>query len=617
MSVTGYDFCGWATKNDLKCADGRVIRHGAFTANDGKRVPLVWNHQHNSPSCVLGHAILENRDDGVFAYGFFNDTQQGQDAKDYVKHGDVEALSIWANNLQQDGSDVLHGVIREVSLVLSGANPGAFIESVVHSNEPIDEFEEEGIIYTNEGLILEHNEPITTEEVVEESSEEIKHSDEKKDSKEETKVADSKEETVQDIVDTMNDKQKEALYAIVGAVAGKADNSDENDDEDDDEEEKEMAVKHNIFENETAEQGNFLSHSDMEAIFADAKRCGSLREAFENYTDGGELAHSIDTTGMDVATGTQTYGFNDPDMLFPEYKTFSNRPEFISRRMDWVSVVMNGVHKSPFSRVKSVYANITEDEARARGYIKGHQKVTEVFTTLKRTTDPQTIYKYQKMDRDDVIDITDFDVVQWIKGEMRIMLDEEIARAILIGDGRATDSEYHIKEEHIRPIANDVPLFNIRFAVNVPAGAGDSVVANQFMDDCIRARKNYKGSGNPVMFTTEDMVTNMLLLKDDIGHRLYKSMDELATALRVSRIVTVEPMEGHQIEVASEDKDLLAVIVNLTDYNVGNDKGGSVSMFDDFDIEYNKYQYLIETRLSGALIKPFSAITLYKNEAES
>ncbi|MBP5598375.1 MAG: HK97 family phage prohead protease [Pseudobutyrivibrio sp.] len=619
MSVTGYDFCGWATKNDLRCADGRVIRHGAFTANDGKRVPLVWNHQHNSPSCVLGHAILENRDDGVFAYGFFNDTQQGQDAKNYVKHGDVEALSIWANNLQQAGSDVLHGVIREVSLVLSGANPGAFIESVVHSNEPIDEYEDEGIIYTNESLIIEHSEPITTEEVVEEeTSEEIMHSDEKKEEpKEETKVAEStKEQSVQDVIDTMNEEQQTAMYALIGAAveqakAGKLETN--NDDDDDDEEEEEM--KHNIFENEYAEQGNFLSHSDMSAIFSDAKRCGSLREAFENYTDGGELAHSIDTTGMDVATGTQTYGFNDPDMLFPEYKAFKTQPEWISRRMDWVSVVMNGVHRSPFSRVKSVYANITEDEARAKGYIKGNQKVSEVFSTLKRTTDPQTIYKLQKMDRDDIIDITDFDVVAWIKAEMRVMLDEEIARAILIGDGRLPDSDDKIQENHVRAICNDVPLFNIRYGVEVDHGASEAAVANQFIDDCLLAREQYRGSGNPVMFTTERMLNRMLLLKDDIGHRLYKTVEELTTALRVTRIVTVEPMTGHQITVSEEAKDLLAIIVNLNDYNVGADRGGAVSLFDDFDIDYNKYTYLIETRLSGALIKPFSAITMYKDEA--
>lgn len=611
MSVTGYDFCGWATKNDLKCADGRAIRHGAFTANDGKKVPLVWNHQHNSPGCVLGHAILENCDDGVRAYGFFNNTKQGQDAKEQVMHGDVDALSIWANNLQQVGSDVLHGVIREVSLVLSGANPGAFIESVAHSNEPIDEWEEEGIFYTDETITLEHAEPIVPV---------IEHSDE--DSEEDEDVA--KGRTVGEIYNEMTDEQKEAVQVMVGDAIEQTeakynedyeDDEDDEDDEDnvdDDEEEEEM--KHNMFEGKAAETNStFLSHADMSTIIDDAKKCGSLRDAFEAYTDGGELAHSIDTTGMDTATGHQTYGFNDPDMLFPEYKAFKSTPDWISRRMEWVDSVMNGVKRSPMSRVKSLYADITEDEARAKGYIKGNQKKTEVFTTLKRTTDPQTIYKLQKMDRDDIIDITDFDVVAWIKGEMRVMLDEEIARAILIGDGRQADSNDKIQENHVRPIATDVPLFNIKYAVRVAADASESDVASQFMDDCVRARKQYKGSGNPVMYTTEDMLTEMLLLKDDIGHKLYKSESELATALRVSKIVTVEPMEGHKIDIDGTDKDLLAVIVNLSDYNVGADKGGAVSLFDDFDLDFNKYTYLIETRISGALIKPFSAITVYKD----
>lgn len=606
MSVTGYDFCGWATKNDLKCADGRVIRHGAFTANDGKKVPLVWNHQHNSPDCVLGHAILENRDNGVFAYGFFNNTKQGQDAKEQVKHGDVEALSIWANNLQQAGSDVLHGVIREVSLVLSGANPGAFIESVAHSSDPIEEWEEEGIFYTDEGIIIEHSEPVATEENTEETSEEstdeLSHSDEG-----EKKMADSKDKTVQDVLDTMNEEQKTVMYALIGAAIEDAKKGEKTSDSEDEE------MKHNIFEGEAADNGNFLSHSDMETIFTTAKKTGSLRDAFEAYTDGGELAHSIDTTGMDVAVGEQTYGFNDPDMLFPDYRPLNGgAPEWISRRMEWVSVVMNGVKRAPFSRVKSVYANITEDAARAKGYIKGNQKVTEVFTTLKRTTDPQTIYKLQKMDRDDIIDITDFDVVAWIKAEMRVMLDEEIARAILIGDGRLADADDKIQENHVRPIATDVPLFNIQYAVNVAASATASDLAKKFIDDAIRSRKNYKGSGNPILFTTEDMLNEMLLLKDDIGHYLYDSVSQLATRLRVSRIVTVEPMEGHQVTISETDYDLLGIIVNLNDYNVGADKGGSINMFDDFDIDFNKYTYLIETRISGALIKPFSAITLYK-----
>ena len=376
-------------------------------------------------------------------------------------------------------------------------------------------------------------------------------------------------------------------------------------------------MKHNIFEGSTAGQANVISHSDMEALLADGKRCGSLREAVkEAMQEGGILAHSIDTTGMETATGTQIYGFNDPSMLFPEYRDVNGgAPEWISRNMDWVQVVMGGVGHTAFSRIKSTFADITEDEARAKGYIKGHEKKDEVFATLKRTTDPQTIYKKQKMDRDDVIDITDFDVIAWIKAEMRVMLNEEIARAILIGDGRALDSEDKIQENHIRPIAKDVPLFNIQYAVNVAAAATDADVANQFIDDAVRARKNYKGSGNPILFTTEDQITEMLLLKDNMGHRLYKTEQELATALRVSRIVTVEPMEGQQISVSGTNYNLLGVIVNLSDYKVGADKGGEINLFEDFDIDYNQQKYLIETRISGALVKPFSAITLYLKRA--
>ena len=618
MSVTGYDFCGWATKNNLKCADGRVIRHGAFVTNDGTKVPLVWNHQHNSSDSVLGHAILENRDDGVYAYGFFNNTKQGQDAKEQVRHGDVTAMSIWANNLQQAGSDVLHGVIREVSLVLSGANPGAFIESIAHSNEPMEDWEEEGIFYTGEEIVLEHSEPIVVEEKeenkeeAEESEDVIEHSDKKEGEKE---MADSNGKSVQDVIDSMSEEQKTVMYALIGAaIENSKGNSKSNENKENSEDEE---MKHNIFEGEAADKGNFLSHSDMSTIISTAKKSGSLRDAFEAYTDGAQLAHSIDTTGMDVAVGESTYGFNDPDMLFPEYRPLKGgAPEWISRRMEWVDVVLRGVSRSPFSRIKSVYANITEDEARAKGYIKGNEKKTQVFTTLKRTTDPQTVYKKQQMDRDDIIDITDFDVVAWIKSEMRVMLDEEIARAILIGDGRLDDDPDKIQEQHVRPIVNDVPLFNIKKAVEVSAGSSASDLAKQFIDDAIRARKDYKGSGNPVLFTTETLLTEMLLIKDDIGHYLYDSVSQLATRLRVSRIVTVEPMEGHTIEISEESKDLLGIIINLTDYNVGADKGGAVSLFDDFDIDFNQYKYLIETRISGALVKPFSAITLYKEVAE-
>lgn len=616
-----YDFCGWATKNDLKCADGLVIRHNAFKEDDGKQVPLVWNHDHTSPSVVLGHAILENRADGVFAYCYFNNTAAGQDAKETVMHGDVKSMSIWANNLAKMGNDVLHGVIREVSLVLAGANPGAFVESVLAHGETIDIDDTEGIIHTGEGIILAH------------SDDNIQTGKEKEDDKMDGENKDTKKEgggekTVQEIYSGMTDEQKGAVAALVAQAAkGNGGSKKELEHSDDDPEKKpkegedekeENEMKHNMFQGPQV-GGQVLSHSDMQQIFADAKRIGSLRDAVKENIESGVLAHSIDTTGMTNATGTQTYGFNDPSMLFPDYKSLNNPPEWLSRDMDWVKVVMSGVHHTPFSRIKSVYANITENEARAKGYIKGKQKKTEVFTTLKRTTDPQTIYKLQKMDRDDIIDITDFDVVAWIKAEMRVMLDEEIARAILIGDGRPADAEDKIQEQHVRPIATDVPLFNIVKKVTPTANATEEDVAKLTIKEAIRARKGYKGSGNPTFFTTEDVLTEMLLLEDQIGHRLYKTEAELATAMRVSRIVTVEVMEGQSVKVNNDPTDtklypLIGIIVNLGDYNVGADKGGAVDMFDDFDIDFNQYKYLIETRISGALVKPYSAITLIRGD---
>lgn len=617
-----YDFCGWATKNDLKCADGLVIRHNAFKEDDGKKVPLVWNHDHTSPSVVLGHAILENRADGVFAYCYFNNTAAGQDAKESVIHGDVTSMSIWANNLAKMGNDVLHGVIREVSLVLAGANPGAFVESVLAHGETIDIDDTEGIIHTGDGIILAHSDDnIQTGKEEEGKKMDGENKDTKKDG--------GSEKTVQEIYSGMTDEQKGAVAALVAQAAKgnggskkELEHSNDNDPEkkskedEDDKEENEM--KHNMFQGPQV-GGQVLSHSDMQQIFADAKRIGSLRDAVKENIESGVLAHSIDTTGMTTATGTQTYGFNDPSMLFPDYKTLNNPPEWLSRDMDWVKVVMSGVHHTPFSRIKSVYANITENEARAKGYIKGKQKKTEVFTTLKRTTDPQTIYKLQKMDRDDIIDITDFDVVAWIKAEMRVMLDEEIARAILIGDGRPADAEDKIQEQHVRPIATDVPLFNIVKKVTPTANATEEDVAKLTIKEAIRARKGYKGSGNPTFFTTEDVLTEMLLLEDQIGHRLYKTEAELATAMRVSRIVTVEVMEGQSVKVNNDPADtkqypLIGIIVNLGDYNVGADKGGAVDMFDDFDIDFNQYKYLIETRISGALVKPYSAITLIRGD---
>lgn len=571
-----FDFSGWATRNDLKCSDGRTIRKDAFKDNNGQKVPLVWNHQHNDPLNILGHALLENRQEGVYAYCTFNETEAGQNAKLLVEHGDVSALSIYANQLKQRGSDVIHGAIREVSLVLAGANPGAFIDSVICHGE---ESEEEAIIYTGEDISLFHAECDKKEETKEEKPVE----NEKKTAENEKKTTES-EETIGEVLDTLNEKQKTAVFAVIAKALENADNSD-----DDDEEEKEM--KHNVFDKDETTKENVLSHSDIESILSDAKRSGSLKESF--------LAH------------TATYGIDQIDTLFPEPKSMNTSPEFIKRDMDWVAGVINGVHHTPFSRIKSMFANITEDEARAKGYIKGNLKKEEVFTLLKRTTTPTTIYKKQKLDRDDILDITDFDVVAWIKGEMRMMLDEEIARAILVGDGRLTSDDDHIPEQNIRPVWKDDDLYTIKTKITVSTTATDDDKAKAMIKAAVKSRKNYKGSGNPVLYTTEDFLTNCLLLEDTQGYRLYKSEQDVATAMRVSKIVTVPVMEGlTRTDSESKTRTLMGIIVNLKDYNVGADKGGAVNMFDDFDIDYNQQKYLMETRCSGALIKPYSAIAL-------
>lgn len=592
-----YDFSGYATKNDLKCSDGRTIRKDAFKDNDGQTVPLVWQHGHNDPENVIGHALLENREDGVYCYGSFNDTSKAATAKALVEHGDITALSIYANKLKQQGGDVLHGIIREVSLVLAGANPGASIDFPIlaHSGE---ESNTEATIYTGEPIYLEHSD--YEEEYYDED--ELEHEDE---SEEETDM--DEEKTVQDVFDELTEEQQNVVYFMIGQALEDAGVSDEDYEEDDED------MKHNVFDTEEM-YGDVLTHADYEQIFDDAKRLGSLRDSVIMHMEDGVLAHSIptdDMIGPSSETAGQTYGFRDPDMLFPEYRTMNNPPEWIKRETGWVQKVMGGAHHTPFSRIKSVFADITEDEARAKGYMKGKLKKEEVFTLLKRATDPQTIYKKQKLDRDDVIDITDFDVVAWIRGEMRIMLDEEIARAILIGDGRSPASDDKIQELHVRPIATDAPLFSVQ--VNVAAGADDSKTAKNFIDAAIRGRKSYKGSGTPTLFTTADMHTEMLLLEDQIGHKLYKSDTELATALRVNEIVEVEVMEGQQVN----NKDLLGIIVNMADYNIGADKGGEINMFDDFDIDYNQMKYLIETRISGALTKPFSALVLTKGTTQT
>ena len=573
-----YDFSGWATRNDLKCADGRTIRRDAFKHNDGDVVPLVWNHQHDDPFNCLGQATLENKPEGVYAYCSFNNSESGKQARELVMHGDVKALSIYANHLSQNKrtGDVFHGDIKEVSLVLAGANPGALIEDIIqHSDD--DDGDEQAIIYAGGAFDLEIRHSDIPKEEPMNPDEKLIHADPEPEEENDT------EETIGDILSTLNEKQMNAVYAIVGQALEDGGATDDEYDEEGDTE-----VKHNIFDNDTADQSNILQHADMEAILADGKRYGSLRES--------ALAHGID--GIDT--------------LFPEPKNLNTPPDWITRKMDWVSKVMSGVHHTPFSRIKSMYADLTADEARAKGYIKGKLKKEQVFTLLKRTTTPTTIYKKQKLDRDDVIDITDFDVVAWLKTEMRFMLDEEIARAILVGDGRDGSSDDKINEMNIRPIWTDSDLYTIKATVTKKAGATEDDMAKAFIRTAIKSRKDYRGSGEPVLFTTEDMITNCLLLEDTTGRVIYDSIDKLRTVLRVREIVTVPIMEGLTRTDADDSKvhSLMGIIVNLNDYNVGADKGGAVNMFDDFDIDYNAQKYLIETRCSGAMIKPYAAIAI-------
>lgn len=601
VSKDNYDFAGWVTKNNLRCADGVTILQGAFSSQDGQIVPLVYQHNHKTIDGVLGHTLLENRPEGVYGYSLFNDTPSGQHAKEIVKHGDVTSMSIFADNISKAGSGVTHGVIREVSLVLAGANPGAMVESVMMHGVSIGDEEDEAYIYTGEDFVIAH----------------AADPEEGKEDKKAVADQNSGGKTVKEVFDTLNEEQKKAVAIIVGqAIQDAKSGSSGGDDE---EEKGDNKVKHNVFENSETGAPEFLSHSQEQEIFEEAQACGSLRKALKKFSQRtGMIMHSIDTTGMTTATGTQDYGFNDPSMLFPDYKSLNGSPEWISRNMDWVTKVMNGVHRTPFARIKSMYADITEDEARAKGYLKGELKKDEVFSLLMRTTDPQTVYKRQKLDRDDIIDITSFDIVAWIRAEMRIMLNEEIARAILIGDGRLKSSKDKIKEDNIRPIATDAPLFNVTIKVSVAANATPAEIADATIDAMIRAKKEYKGTGNPTFWTTSDPITEMLLLKDGIGHKLYKTEAELATTLRVKDIVEVEPMEGHTITYEGKTYPLIGIVCNLTDYNVGTDKGGQIENFEDFDIDYNQYKYLIETRMSGALVKPFSALTfiLDKKAAE-
>ena len=581
------DFSGWATRNDLKCSDGRVIRRDAFKHDDGIKVPLVWNHQHNDPRNVLGHAWLENRPEGVYTYGFFNDSESGEIGKILVKHGDICALSIYAIRLQQRGCDVLHGEIREVSLVHAGANPGAFIDSMLKHGEDSDD---EAIIYTGMPLYLSHSDADKQKDKADDG--EKKETSEKKDDPE--KKTDSDEEkTVADVINSMTEEQKNVMYAMIGqAMEDKGESDLESEDNnDDDSKGGTNTMKHNVFDKDDRQKENVLVHSDgsevsseeISTIFGDIKRYGSLKDSV--------LAHGIDNV----------------DYLFPDAQTLANTPEFIQRDTGWVKKVMSGVHHTPFSRIKSIFADITEDDARAKGYFKGKLKKEEVFGLLKRTTTPTTVYKKQKMDRDDVVDITDFDVVAWLKSEMRMMLDEELARAYLIGDGRLASSDDKINEQNIRPILKDEELYTIQATVSVQSSATEDDKAREFIRTAIKARKNYKGSGQPTLYTTEDILTDCLLLTDTTGRDLYTDVAQLAKKLRVKEIVTVPVMEGVN---GKNGGALMGIIVNLADYNVGADRGGAVNMFDDFDIDYNQQKYLIETRCSGALIKPYSAIAL-------
>lgn len=590
MKNKSYDFSGWATKNNIKCSDGRTIRRNAFKECDGLSVPLVYNHDHNNINNVIGHAVLENRDDGVYAYGYLNQTTEGKNAKLMLENGDITNMSIYANKLQHAGKDVIHGIIREVSLVLAGANPGAKIEYVMsHGDDMFEEEPTECDIWTDEQIVLAHSEDSDVSEedddendendVIEEDN--IEHSDDNSKSdnnskKEDEGMADdNKNFDPKKIYEAMTDEQKEAVTIIVGAAAEAAvEEAIKNNNTEDEN------VKHNVFEGEERIE-NTLSHSDFAEIRADGERCGSLKEA--------ALQH----------------GITDIDILFPDAKNITTEPTWIKRDTTWVQQVLGACHHSPISRIKMIHADIREDEARALGYFKGNLKKEEVFSLLKRKIDPQTIYKLQAFDRDDIIDITDFNVVAWVKAEMRVMLDEELARAILIGDGRSAASDDKIKEQHITPVWNDAELYTITKTV-----VNNANKAKKFIETCIRARKEYKGSGNPDLYTTEDMLTDMLLLEDGIGRPLYDTMDKLKTKLRVRDIITVPVAENVTKTVDGVEHTFGGLIVNLTDYTIGADKGGSVSLFDDFDIQYNKERYLIETRCSGILTKPFSAIAI-------
>lgn len=625
-----YDCSGWATKANMLCSDGRTIRKNAFEECNGKTVPVVWNHEHNDPNAVLGHAVLENRDNGVYAYISFNNTEAGQNAKTLVQHKDIDRLSIWANKLKQMGGDVIHGVIREVSLVLAGANPGAVIDSVMAHG---DGSEEEAIIRCGE--YIDFDDELTHSDEGKKGETEVgtdnkeqkpaaKNNDEKTvadvfntlteeqktvvyamigqaleeagvntddEDKKEVKHAASddsgadSDETVADVFNTLTEKQKTVVYAMIGQALEDA--GVDTDDVEHSEEGETDFMKCNVFDKETNTQDQeILTHSEFQEIIGEARRRGSLKDAF--------LEH----------------GITDIDTLFPDAQTIDKTPGFIQRDNGWVAGVMAAVHKTPFSRVKSIFADITEDEARAKGYIKGKQKKDEVFKMLKRVTTPVTVYKKQSLDRDDMLDITDFDMIPWLKQEMHMMLDEELARAFLFGDGRSTSAEDKINEQNIRPVWTDDDVYTVKSEIAITKATTAEEKAQAFIKACIKSRKAYKGSGNPTMYMSEDMLTDCLLLEDKNGRVIYDTVEKLATRLRVNKIVPVPVMEGLSRIKGANTHFLAGLYVNLTDYNVGTDRGGDVTMFDDFDIDFNKQKYLIETRCSGAMCKPYGAVAI-------
>jgi hypothetical protein len=584
-----YDCSGWATKANTRCYDGLTIAPDAFKECDGKTVPMVYNHDHSSVDNVIGHCLLKNRPQGVYCYAKFNDTDTGRTAKACVENGDLNAFSIYANGLQKVGKTVKHGFIREVSLVLAGCNPGALIDEVVKHSADEDYDEGEAFIYNDEGLSLTHGLDPEGNPL-----EELTHSaDDGNDTKQEDAgMADEEKngKTLKEVYNSMTDEQKECCHALVGLVMEAADSEDGEDDGEED-----TTVKQNVFDRDTTE--TVLKHSigDINAVIKGAKSSGTMKAAFENS----------DITGEELAY--LSHGIDNVEWLFPDDKVLDNPPRIIDKDQTWVGKVMSAVHHIPFSRFKSMFADLTEEDARAKGYIKGNFKKEQVFGLLRRSTSPTTVYKKQKMDRDDVIDITSFDVIAWLKSEMRLKLNEEIARAILIGDGRPAASEDKVDENCIRPVFNDADLFTIKVQVST---TGLTAVEDKYkaaIKSILRSRKEYKGAGTPTLFTTEDALTEMLLLEDGIGHTLYADEAALARKLRVSNIVTVPQMEGMK---GAKGGNLFGIIVNLSDYTVGADKGGAVSMFDDFDIDFNAMKYLIETRCSGALTTPYSAIAV-------